>query len=170
MSIPETELWYHFDTEDVESRMETSLHDGLPLLEINRRRTRFGPNALTQSEGETKLQIFLRQFQQPLVYILLAATVLTIVLREWADAAVIFAVVLVNSLIGFVQEAKALKAISALSKVLSSEATVIRGGQSMQIAATDLVPGDCVRLQSGIACRLTFGCFNSAISKSTSRP
>ena len=149
MSIPETEFWYHFDAEDVESRMETSLNDGLPLLEINRRLRRFGPNTLAQAEGETKLQIFVRQFQQPLVYILLAATVLTIVLREWADAAVIFAVVLVNSLIGFVQEAKALKAISALSKVLSSEATVIRGGQSMQIAAADLVPGDCVRLQSG---------------------
>lgn len=149
MGRPETEFWYHFDAPDVESRLETSINDGLPLLEIGRRRERFGPNALTQAEGETKLQIFLRQFQQPLVYILLAATALTIVLREWADAAVIFAVVLVNSIIGYVQEAKALQAINALSKVLSSEATVIRGGQTMQVAASELVPGDCVRLQSG---------------------
>lgn len=149
MSRPETEFWYHFDAPDVESRLETSINDGLPLLEIGRRRERFGPNALTQAEGETKLQIFLRQFQQPLVYILLAATALTIVLREWADAAVIFAVVLVNSIIGYVQEAKALQAINALSKVLSSEATVIRGGQTMHVAASELVPGDCVKLQSG---------------------
>ncbi|WDI42092.1 HAD-IC family P-type ATPase [Bremerella sp. P1] len=149
MSRPETEFWYHFDAPDVESRLETSINDGLPLLEIGRRRERFGPNALTQAEGETKFQIFLRQFQQPLVYILLAATALTIILREWADAAVIFAVVLVNSIIGYVQEAKALQAINALSKVLSSEATVIRGGQTMQVAASELVPGDCVKLQSG---------------------
>ncbi|RCS43913.1 HAD family hydrolase [Bremerella cremea] len=149
MSRPETEHWYHFATEDIASRWETNLEHGLPLLEVTRRRKRFGENQLTQAEGETKLRIFLRQFQQPLVYILLAATALTVVLREWVDASVIFAVVLVNSVIGYVQEAKALKAISALSKVLNSEATVIRGGQTMQIAASELVPGDCVKLQSG---------------------
>lgn len=149
MSRPETEQWYHFETDEIASRWETSSEQGLPLLEVTRRRNRFGPNQLTQAKGETKLRVFIRQFQQPLVYILLVATALTLVLREWADAAVIFAVVLVNSIIGYVQEAKALKAISALSKVLSSEANVVRGGHVSQISAADLVPGDCVKLQSG---------------------
>ncbi|TWT30640.1 HAD-IC family P-type ATPase [Blastopirellula retiformator] len=149
MSRPETEFWHHFDSKEITSRLETSVEEGLPLLEIPRRRNRFGSNSLTQAKAETKLQIFIRQFQQPLVYILLAATALTIVLHEWADAAVIFAVVLVNSIIGFVQEAKALQAINALSKALSSEATVIRGGQTATIPAVELVPGDCVKLQSG---------------------
>jgi len=149
MSRPETEYWHQLDPAEVVSRLKTDETYGLPLLEVNRRRTRFGPNILSQAKGETKLQVFFRQFQQPLVYILLVATVLTIVLREWVDAAVIFAVVLVNSLIGFFQEAKALKAIQALSKVMGSDANVIRGGEITRVPASDLVPGDLVKLQSG---------------------
>ncbi|MBA2116064.1 cation-translocating P-type ATPase [Bremerella alba] len=149
MPRPETEYWHQLDPAEATSRLETDQAYGLQLLEVNRRRTRFGPNVLSQAQGETKLQIFFRQFQQPLVYILLVATALTIVLHEWVDAGVIFAVVLVNSLIGFFQEAKALQAIQALSKVMGSEATVIRGGETIRIEASDLVPGDLVKLQSG---------------------
>ncbi len=149
MPRPETEYWHQLAPDEVTSRLETDLSYGLRLLEVERRQKRFGHNVLSQARGETKLQVFVRQFQQPLVYILLVATALTIVLREWVDAAVIFAVVLVNSLIGFFQEAKALQAIQALSKVMGNEATVIRGGETMRIEATQLVPGDIVKLQSG---------------------
>ncbi|TWT84032.1 putative cation-transporting ATPase F [Planctomycetes bacterium CA13] len=149
MAKPQTEFWHHQSTEDVVSRLEADIDRGLGLLEIDRRLDRHGPNSLTQRVGETPLQILFRQFQQPLVYILLAAVALTLVLREWADAAVIFAVVIVNATIGFMQEAKALKAIDALSKIMNNEATVVRGGQPSQVAAAELVPGDLVLLQSG---------------------
>jgi magnesium-transporting ATPase (P-type) len=107
------------------------------------------PNAITQKKGKSALTLFLLQFHQPLVYILLAATVVTGLLREWIDAGVILAVVLVNAIIGFVQESKAVKAIEALSQSLTTSATVMRGGERRQIPATELVPGDIVLLQSG---------------------
>lgn len=149
MQKPQTEIWYHHPSHEVAERIESDPERGLPLLEIARRADRYGRNELTQQVGETRLQIFLRQFRQPLVYILLVAVALTLVLREWADASVIFAVVMVNALIGFFQEAKALKAIDALSRAMDIEATVVRGGEVTRIQAVDLVPGDLVQLQSG---------------------
>ncbi|WP_149496329.1 cation-transporting P-type ATPase [Roseiconus lacunae] len=149
MPKPQTEIWHDHCSDDVATRLETNAQSGLSLLEVPRRLDKHGPNQLTQRAGETRMQILLRQFQQPLVYILLAAVVLTLVLREWADAAVILAVVLVNAWIGFMQEAKALQAIDALSRIMNNEATVIRGGETAQISATELVPGDLVLLQSG---------------------
>lgn len=149
MSRTRTEIWHYRATADIESRLKTSAENGLSLLGIRRRLERHGANTLAQKVGDTSVQIFVRQFQQPLVYILLAAVTLTIVLREWADAAVIFAVVIVNATIGFVQEAKALRVIEALSRVVNSEATVVRGGQTSRIPSAELVPGDLVLLKSG---------------------
>jgi len=144
-----TEIWHHHPIDVVVGRLESDADRGLGLLEISRRQDQYGRNELTQRAGETKLQILTRQFQQPLIYILLAAVVLTLILREWADAVVIFAVVLVNAGIGFIQEARALKAIDALSRIMNNVATVIRGGETVQIAASELVQGDLVLLQSG---------------------
>lgn len=149
MAKPQTEIWHDHCVNDVAARLETDTQRGLPLLEVRRRREKHGLNELTQRAGDTKLQILIRQFQQPLVYILLAAVVLTLILREWADAAVISAVVIVNAGIGFIQEAKALQAIDALSRIMNNEATVIRGGETSQVAASELVFGDIVLLQSG---------------------
>ena len=144
-----TESWHHRDVAEVAIQLETDTERGLAALEIPRRLDQFGSNELTPAVAETPVQIFLRQFRQPLVYILLAAAFLTVVLREWADAAVILAVVLVNSVIGFMQEAKALKAIESLTRVMESAATVVRDGQTSHIRARELVPGDLVLLQSG---------------------
>lgn len=93
--------------------------------------------------------LFLLQFHQPLVYILLVAAAITFVLQEWIDSGVIFAVVLVNAVIGYIQEAKALKAIAALARSMEGVATVVRAGTKTNIAASQLVPGDIVLLQSG---------------------
>jgi len=92
---------------------------------------------------------FLLQFHQPLIYILLAATVVTFVLGEYVDGAVIFGVVMINAVIGFVQEAKALKAIGALAKTLVTQTTIVRSGRKQRINSADIVPGDIVLLQSG---------------------
>jgi len=92
---------------------------------------------------------FLLQFHQPLVYILLVACGVTAFLHEWVDSGVIFGVVLVNALIGYLQEAKAERAIEALSRMVVTEALVRRGGRKMRVPSAELVPGDVVLLQSG---------------------
>jgi cation-transporting P-type ATPase F len=83
------------------------------------------------------------------VYILLLATLVTLFLREWVDAGVIFGVVLVNALIGFIQESKEVKAIESLSRTITTTATVLRNGVRRQVPSAELVPGDIVLLQSG---------------------
>ncbi|MHB8057746.1 MAG: cation-transporting P-type ATPase [Desulfuromonadaceae bacterium] len=141
--------WHHQPEAEVIEAFETVLESGLDTIETGQRTEQFGPNAITQKKGKSALTLFMLQFHQPLVYILLAAAAVTSLLQEWIDAGVIFGVVLVNAVIGFVQESKAVKAIEALSQSLTTTATVMRGGERRQIPATELVPGDIVLLQSG---------------------
>ena len=129
--------------------MESHLDNGLDDTEVARRRELYGPNVLTARRGTGPLVRFLLQLHQPLIYILLAAAVITGVLQEWVDCSVILGVVLVNAVIGFIQESKALTAIEALAKTLTTEATVIRVGRKLRIPSPDIVPGDIVLLQSG---------------------
>ncbi len=91
----------------------------------------------------------MRQFHQALVYILITAGVVTIFLQEYTEALFIFGVVLINAVIGFIQESKAVAAIEALAQTMETEATVMRSGRSVRVNAADLVPGDVVMLQSG---------------------
>ncbi len=123
-----TEHCHHLTNPEVLELLDTDPEKGLDILEIEERQQKHGPNEITQKKGEGPLIIFLRQFNQPLVYILLAASGGTAFLKEWADMSVILGVVLVNAIIGFIQEAKAIKAIDALSKSMESESTVIRAG------------------------------------------
>ncbi len=141
--------WHHLDQSEVLALLEVDPDCGLDLLEVEERRERFGHNAIKQRKGPGPLIRFLMEFHQPLVYILLAAALITALLQEWVDSAVIMGVVLVNAIIGFVQEAKALKAIDALARAMTSEATVLRGGERKIVSSTLLVPGDVVFLQSG---------------------
>ncbi len=122
---------------------------GLSSEEAARRLERYGPNALTPMKKEGALRRLLRQIHQPLIYILLASALITALLQEWVDASVILGVVLVNSVIGFIQESRALQAIEALAREMTTTATVLRDGEKNIIPATGLVPGDIVLLQSG---------------------
>jgi Ca2+-transporting ATPase len=92
---------------------------------------------------------FFLQFHQPLIYILLAAVGITAALAEWVDSGVILGVVIVNAIIGFIQESKAEKAIEALSRMVTTQSVVRRGGEKVRVPASELVPGDVVLLQSG---------------------
>jgi len=122
---------------------------GLDDDEAERRRSRFGPNAQTEHRDRPAIARFLLQFHAPLVYILLVSTVATLLLGDYVDSSVIFGVVFVNSVIGFVQESRALRAIHSLAHRLAGQATVVRGGDMRRIPASDVVPGDLVVLQSG---------------------
>ncbi len=141
--------WHHLPESEVLELVETNLDRGLDLFAVENRQERFGPNAITQRQGQGPLVRFLLEFHQPLIYILLVAALITALLHEWVDSGVILGVVLVNAIIGFVQESKALKAIDALARAMTSEATVLRAGEKKRISSTELVPGDVVFLQSG---------------------
>jgi len=141
--------WHHLPQEEVLDLLDTNPDKGLDRFEVEDRQQEFGPNALTQCKGQGPLLRFLLQFNQALVYILLAAVVIKLLLGAWVDAGVIFGVVLLNSLIGFVQEDKALSALEALSRTLTTEAMIVRAGEKQRIDARDLVPGDIVMLASG---------------------
>ncbi|OAI17572.1 cation-transporting P-type ATPase [Methylomonas koyamae] len=148
MNPPKT-AWHHFSPEALQTHLNVAIQQGLKETEAQRRLDQYGPNRLTPRRGKSPLRLLIEQFHQPLVYILLVAAAVTAFLQEWVDSSVIFGVVLVNAIIGFIQEANALKAIDALSRMLTITSTVLRDGQRRAISADELVPGDVVLLQSG---------------------
>ena len=89
------------------------------------------------------------QFTDPLVLILMVSAIVTLFLKEWVDAAVIFGVVLLNAVVGYLQEARAVAAIEALSRAMTAEATVVRAGEQLRLPATEIVPGDLILIQGG---------------------
>ena len=129
--------------------LETDGSRGLTHDEATRRLQRFGPNVLPSIRRHGPLLTFLLQFNHPLIYILIAASVITALLGEWVDSGVIFGVVLVNAIVGFIQESKAERALDALMSMVKTEATVLRDGEKHQISSSHVVPGDVVLLQSG---------------------
>lgn len=145
----EVTAWHALAAESVIVQLGTDEHKGLTSDEARRRLARCGPNRLTVRRGKSPWVRFLLQFHHPLIYILLAASAIAVLFKEAIDAAIILGVVLINAILGYLQEDKAEKALEALAQTMVTEATVVRDGQVMQIAATELAPGDLVLLQSG---------------------
>jgi magnesium-transporting ATPase (P-type) len=141
--------WHHHPLNELDQLLETSSDKGLDDLAVQERQMLYGTNRLTPAKSTSPILMFLLQFHQPLVYILLAAAIITFLLGEWVDSGVIFGVILINAIVGFVQEIKALKAVEALAKSMQGNATVIRGGHKSVVPASELVIGDQVLLQSG---------------------
>ncbi len=141
--------WHHLPAEEVFDLIDTDPEAGLDLFEVKHRHEQFGPNELTARSGPSALKRFLLQFHQPLIYILIAAGLVTAFLGEWVDTAVIFGVVIINAVVGYLQEAKAVQAIEALAKTMTTESTVLRSGEQERVSAREIVPGDIVLLQGG---------------------
>ncbi len=141
--------WHELPETEVVRLLESDLTRGLTRTEVDTRLKQFGPNAMTAQKRMSEWKRFLLQFAQPLMYILLLASAVTLFLGEHVDSAVIFAVTFVNALVGFFQESKAEKAIEALSQMVRTEATVRRDGCKLRVNSANLVPGDIVLLQSG---------------------
>ena len=123
--------------------------EGLSSEEAARRLEAVGPNRLATAAKEGLLRRFFKHFHDLLIYILIAAAGITAALGHWVDTGVILAVVVVNAIIGFIQEGKAERALEGIRKMLSLHAHARRGGHWIEIEAEDLVPGDVVRLRSG---------------------
>jgi Ca2+-transporting ATPase len=149
MKTTEDRAWHHLPLEETVGFLNVNPSVGLSAGEVARRQREFGPNRVTPHRGTPGWMKFLQQFNQPLVYILLLAVGVTALLGEWVDSAVIFGVVLINAVVGFLQESKAEKSIEALSRMVTTEATVRRDGRKLRIPSEDLVPGDVVLLQAG---------------------
>jgi magnesium-transporting ATPase (P-type) len=122
---------------------------GLSSTEARSRLEKYGPNQIPSSKGEAPIKRFLLQFNNLLIYILLVSGLISALLTKWVDAGVIFGVVLVNAIIGFVQEGKAEKALESIRSMLSPKANVIRDGHRVSVNAKEIVPGDIVVLQAG---------------------
>lgn len=140
--------WPTLDPPAVAARLETSVQ-GLPPAEAAARLARWGPNALPEAPPPSRVLEFLRQFANPLIYLLLAATLISLALGDRVDAVVIGVVLLMNATIGFIQEQRAERSVRALRRLASHHARVLRGGREQEVPSTDLVPGDVVLLESG---------------------
>jgi Ca2+-transporting ATPase len=141
--------WHELSVSDVAELLETDLANGLSAVEVESRLKRYGRNQVTEKPGTPAWKRFVLQFHQPLIYILLIASGLTLALGEIVDGFVIFGVVLILGVIGYIQETKAEDAIRALTKMLVTQATVRREGRKQRVPSIKLVPGDVVLLQSG---------------------
>jgi len=139
----------HTETiDELVSRLATDL-EGLSAVEAAARLVRYGPNELPQPPSPSWWKIALRQFQSPLIYILLVAAVVSLLLEEVVDATFIAAVLLLNAAIGTFQEWRAERSTQALRRLLRMQATVLRDGEAIEIDADQIVPGDVLWLESG---------------------
>ncbi|PKM84200.1 MAG: ATPase [Firmicutes bacterium HGW-Firmicutes-11] len=131
------------------NELKTDVERGLSDEEARRRIEEYGPNSIEEKKAKTKLQIFLSQLKDPMIYILMAAMVISAFLKEFGDSVIILAVILLNAIIGMIQESKAEKSLEALKKMSSPSALVRRDGEIKEIPAAELVPGDIVLLEAG---------------------
>ena len=148
-ATPTEQPWHALPADEVLDALDTDRADGLTSDDAERRLEDHGPNELGKDEPRGELEILLHQFTSPLIYILLVAFVVTILIDEYTDAAVIAAVLVINAIIGFIQERKADRSVHALMQMAAPTSTVIRDGKESEVDAIDLVPGDIVLLTSG---------------------
>lgn len=141
--------WHSMSLDNVIEKIHTDTNNGLEDDKAAKRLQKNGKNEIPKGKTRSSWQRLLDQFNNALIYILLIAAVVTAVIQHWIDMWVILAVVIINALIGFIQEGRAEKALESLRNMLSLEAVVIRGGQKKTIDAQELVIGDIVRLKSG---------------------
>jgi magnesium-transporting ATPase (P-type) len=133
---------------DMLDRMNTA-PDGLSSDEATRRLAEHGPNRLPDAKQRNVVLRFLSHFHNVLIYVLIGAAVVTAALQHWVDTGVILAVVIVNAIIGFVQEGRAEQAMAAIRDMLAPQSTVLRDGRRISVEAADLVPGDVVQIEAG---------------------
>ena len=145
----ETAAWHSVAADEVIGRLGTDPVAGLEPGQASQRLSKYGPNRLPEGKKRGPLMRFVAQLNNILVYVLLGAGFVKLMVGLWLDAGVILGVVLINALLGFLQEGKAEKALDSIRNMLSTEARAIRGGETRLISAEELVPGDVVLLESG---------------------
>jgi Ca2+-transporting ATPase len=141
--------WHASPLADVAARLQTDPDRGLSMAEAERRRMEHGENVLREKPPEAWWWKFIRQFRELVIWILLAAAVIAGAMGDWADTAAIIAIVLVNAIIGFLQEERALRALAALQRMSAPIAKVVRDGEVRPLPAREIVPGDRIEIEAG---------------------
>lgn len=141
--------WHGLPCEEILRLLGVDPRTGLTAAEAKERLATYGANRLSPAKQASAVRRFLREFRDPLVYVLLIAAAVTMGLGELVDAAVILGVVLINAIVGYAQETKSEKAIDALNSMVVTKASARRDGKAIGIASEELVPGDIVLLRSG---------------------
>ncbi len=141
--------WHSLPADEVVKRLATDLQKGLDPGEASSRLAKHGPNRLPEGRKRGPLMRLLSQFNNILVYVLLGAGFTKLMMSLWVDGAIILGVVILNGLLGFLQEGRAEKALDSIRNMLSAEARTVRGGETRMIPSEEMVPGDVVLLESG---------------------
>jgi Ca2+-transporting ATPase len=126
-----------------------SAFSGLTQTEVNSRLEKYGPNALQETKKVPPLLLFLHQFKDLMIIILIAAAILSGIMGDLTDTIIILVIIFLNAIVGFVQEYRAEKALDALKKMSITHTQVIRNGEAVMVTSTELVPGDLVVLEAG---------------------
>ncbi len=147
MSKPKS--WHALTIEDSLNELQVKENEGLTQQEAQGRLAKYGPNELKKEKGKSPIKLFLSQFTDVLMIILLIATGLSLAVGETVDAIIILIIVFASAGLGFTQEYRSEKAVEALKKMTSPNALVIRDGKETKIPASQLVPGDIMLLYTG---------------------
>lgn len=141
--------WHQYKSVGVLEKQDVNPDSGLSESEVVERLSKWGNNELPETKSVSAIVKFLKHFHDVLIYVLLAAAVITILLGHYMDTVVIMAVVVINATIGYFQENKAEKALEGIRNMLSVKATVLRSGNKVSIDAAEMVPGDIAVLRTG---------------------
>ena len=145
-------MWFTKSQNDVLKELNVDPKVGLTTDEVNARLQKYGQNKLKGKPKKTLLQLFIAQLQDMLIYVLIAAAVINLIVdikHGWTDALIIMAVVLINAVVGVVQESKAEKALEALQQMTTPKSLVRRNGEVIEVNSEDLVPGDILVIDAG---------------------
>jgi len=142
-------MWFNKSTNDIVSELDSNIITGLSMEEAKKRLEKYGENKLKSTTKKSIFQLFFSQINDAMIYILLVAAVISAFMNEYSDSIIILIVILINALIGMVQEYKAEKSLEALKKLSTPKAIVKRDGTIQEIPSEEVVPGDIVILDAG---------------------
>ncbi|MEC1376105.1 calcium-translocating P-type ATPase, SERCA-type [Heyndrickxia sp. FSL K6-6286] len=142
-------MFHEMKEKDVEKILNTSIENGLTASDVEKKRKQFGWNELQEGEKQSAFLLFISQFKDFMILVLLAATLISGLLGEYIDAIAIIAIVLINGFLGFFQERRAEKSLHALKELSAPQVTVLRDGQWHKIPSKEVVVGDIIRFSSG---------------------
>jgi P-type Ca2+ transporter type 2C len=152
--------WYKVDYSKVLKNFNSNFQSGLSDSKVLEARKKYGQNSLQEQKPKSYFSIFFSQFKSPIIYVLLVATLIVFLLQDYVDAFIIFSIIIINSVIGTIQEGKAQDTLAALKRIVKSYATVIRNGEQKRIPDYEIVPGDILILKDGDAVTADARLFN----------
>jgi Ca2+-transporting ATPase len=142
-------MWFQKSKEEVIKELTVSPLSGLSSEEVKSRIEKYGENKLAAKKGKTLIQLFFAQLNDVMIYILLGAAIISFILGEESDAIIIALVILINAIVGIIQESKAEKALEALKKLSTPKAVVKRDGELKEVPSEEVVPGDIIIIDAG---------------------